>query len=37
MESSNDKAVGCITGTAIVFGFTVTILYVIVVICNFIF
>ena len=36
MEKINDKAVGCITGSAIIFGFTMMVLYIIGIICKFI-
>jgi len=35
MEKINDKAVGCITGSAIIFGFTIMVLYIIGIICKF--
>ena len=36
MEKINDKAVGCVTGSAIIFGFTIMILYIIGIICKFV-
>jgi hypothetical protein len=36
MERINDKAVGCVTGSAIIFGFTIMILYIIGIICKFV-
>lgn len=35
MEKINDKAVGCVTGTAIIFGFVMMFLYIIGIILNF--
>ena len=36
MEKINDKAAGCITGGAIIFGFTMMVLYLIGIICKFV-
>ena len=36
MEKINDKAAGCITAGAIIFGFTMMTLYIIGIICKFI-
>jgi len=35
MEKINDKAVGCVSGTAIIFGFMMIILYIIGIACKF--